>query len=165
MRTYGKAAFLTDKNIIYEGLQEINIGLLTIDKPYITLKLLVNFLLQDSKFEEEKDYYTPRGVLVAGGGLMGSSWFNIGDDSALGLSLRASGAFFGVHMFTPAESVSRVQMDFEGNLEYVKGEAVYFAGAQFSATDKPPIKVKSLDYWSFFVKMGFATRIPRLLAP
>jgi tetratricopeptide (TPR) repeat protein len=157
MRTYGKVAFLTDSNIIYEGLQELNIGLLTIDKPYITLKLLVNFLMQDSKFEEEKDYYTPRGVLVAGGGLMGSSWFNIGEESALGITLRASGAFYGDHMFTPSES-ARAQMDFEGNLEYVKGEAVIFMGAQYSTT-------YPLDYWSFLVRMGFTTRLSRLLAP
>ncbi len=158
MRTYGKVAFLTDKNIIYEGLQELNIGLLTIDRPYITIKLLANFLMQDSKFAVEKSYYAPRGVLVAGGGLMGSSWFNIGDESALGITLRASGAFYGDHMFTPAEAVSRAQMDFEGNIEYVKGEAVYFTGAQFSAT-------YPLDYWSFLVKMGFTARLPRLLAP
>jgi hypothetical protein len=88
---------------------------------------------------------------------MGSSWFNIGEESALGITLRASGAFYGDHMFTPSES-ARAQMDFEGNLEYVKGEAVIFMGAQYSTT-------YPLDYWSFLVRMGFTTRLSRLLAP
>ena len=172
MRTYGKVAGSTDGNWLFEGLQELTFGLLAVEEPYARLSLTARALFQDSVLDVGDDYYSPQGVLVAGGGVLGSLWLPVGEENGLGLSLRLSGAYFGEELFdigapTAGSPVHRAQLEGELGVEYSRGEAVYFLSAQLLATYRftQPIPTTAWDYWLAAVRMGFNARLPRLLAP
>jgi len=175
LRTYGKLEYLPeDPNWIGTAVQEAYLGVL--DKPGLKLDLLGNLVFQHAgSFQHE--YYTPIGVLVAGGGLRASSWINLAEGTALSVSLRASGASYrekllsaGAFVKSPVEDpIKRLQLEGEANLSLIKGEATYSVRVLANSTwcywkQNQPVDWDR-DYWSLYLSLGYSARMPRLLAP
>jgi tetratricopeptide (TPR) repeat protein len=168
LRTYGKVELLGDGNVILSGAQEISLGLLRLKKPSTALSLPLYIIFEHSQLPEDSNYFAPRGVLVLGGGLTASTWLDTGEESAVGLSLRANAASFQEEILSPADTVSRIQMEFEGGLEFSKREAFFSLAAVFNTTYRyapPPPSGNPWDFWSLFVRLGYSTSLPRYLAP
>ena len=118
------------------------------------------------------------GYIGSRGGIMGSTWIGVGEGKALGISLRAAAGAY-LENVIPSEdesvrSVGRLKLDFEGNIQLSRGHTGFYAGILFSTTYRfpspdtdalPDPTENSWDYWSIFLKLGYTTRLPRLLAP
>ncbi|HUX12697.1 MAG TPA: tetratricopeptide repeat protein [Spirochaetia bacterium] len=169
LRTYGQVNLLTDGNIMITGVQEVNLGLMNLDKPVTQFSLLGSFQIQNSRNYEPTNYYTPIGVLLAGGGFQGSIWLPAGQDS-VGVSLRALASSYLEHVFTPSSLIKRLQLDGEARVEYDRGNAALYLDFQFSTTyryDPPPPDPAQgpWDYWLFTVSVGYGAQLPKLLVP
>ncbi len=166
-RTYGKAQYISDGNLIYEVLQEFQIGLLKSQTPEALVALLITGVFQDSLQEEDQNYWAPQEILSVDGGLLGSVYFPVGEEKTLGLSLRVSGGIYMERLFEGAEN--RFRLSSAGNFELNYGDATYYLGVDFSSntrsTEQAGTGGSFFDYWSLFVTLGYASRLPRLLAP
>lgn len=170
LRTYGEVNLLGDGNLMVNAVQEVNLGLLSLDKPSTQLSLLGSFQFQNSARYESVNYYTPIGVLLAGGGFQGSIWLPAAGADTVGISLRALASSYLEHLFTPADLIKRLQIDSEARFEYDRGNAALYLDLQFSTTyryDPPPPDPAQgpWDYWSFTVSLGYGAQLPKLLAP
>jgi len=155
LRTYARIELLTDSNRLTTFSQSFFLGLLDLEKPAINLKLSANILYQDSSFDEERYYYSPRQVLLATGGVLLSSYHPLNEENALGLSFRAAGGSYMEEL-----SSATFQMDLEANINYYRGNSVYNLGAAFSG-----LPVSQWDYWSLVLRVGYSAKLPRLLVP
>ncbi|WP_455383417.1 tetratricopeptide repeat protein [Salinispira pacifica] len=169
LRTYGEASFLSDGNLMTTAVQDINIGLLSLEKPSTQLSLLGSVQFQNSARQESVNYYTPLGVLLAGGGFQGSIWLPAGED-AVGISLRTLASYYLEKIFTPADMIKRLQLDGEARFEYDRGGAALYLSLQASTTyrlDPPPPNPGQgpWDYWAFTVSLGYGAQLPKLLVP
>jgi tetratricopeptide (TPR) repeat protein len=172
LRTYGKAEYLstlqfTEENYMYTLAQEMTIGVLRKEEPYVELNLLGNFIYEDSGRPESDDYYTPIGVMVAGGGLSTSAWIPLGESTTLNLGLRGLVGWYGEKIRTSVE-IRRIQLEVEGTLGFSKGEAYYYLRPVFTTTykyEEAGGETSDWDYWSLAVLLGFTTNLPQLLAP
>ncbi len=170
LRTYGEVNLLDDGNLMANAVQEINLGLVSLDKPSTQFSLLGSFQFQNSARSESVNYYTPIGVLLAGGGFQGSIWLPAAGEDTVGISLRALASSYLEHMFTPADLIKRLQLDSEARFEYDRGNAALYLDLQFSTTyryDPPPTDPAQgpWDYWSFTVSLGYGAQLPKLLVP
>jgi tetratricopeptide (TPR) repeat protein len=168
LRTYGRIELLSDGNTMYTALQEGSFGVLSGTR--LHLDVLGNVLFQDSRFAQAYIYYTPVGVLVAGGGLRGSSWIDLAEATALSVSLRASAASYQEKLFSPGELIQRLQLEGEADLSLIKGDATYSLRALLNGTYctknlGQPAQVRTWDYWSLYLSLGYSARLSRLLAP
>jgi hypothetical protein len=178
LRTYGQIEFFSDRSLSYTALQEGSFGVFSGSR--LHLDVLGNVLFQDSRVGQAyKDfktdygylpYYTPNGVLVAGGGLRGSSWIDLAEGRALSVSLRASAASYQEKLFSQGELIQRLQLEGEANLSFIKGESTYslralLNGTYCSLNQGQPALVGTWDYWSLYLSLGYSTRLARLLAP
>jgi hypothetical protein len=163
LRTYGQAKYRNDENLMLAGVQEVSVGILKLKNPELLLSLIGSVLYQDTNGRGGADYFTPDQELVAGGGLAFTSWSNLGEESGLGLNGRANVSSFTSHTFS-SDIIRYVQMDFEAGLELSRGEASYSLSAGFTSTRETE-PVQQWDYWALVVRLGFSSRLPRLLAP
>ena len=171
MRTYGSVELIMDgletRNLLYTVAEELSLGLLRLKEPSIDLTLIGNLLFEGSTREEAVDYYAPRGVLLATGGLAASAWLEAGESSAVNLGLRAAAGSYqeGLLTGTPAR---KVQLEGQAELGFTRGEAHYYLQSTFSTTyeyARAGGAPAGWDYWSLYVTLGFSTSLPRLLAP
>jgi tetratricopeptide (TPR) repeat protein len=169
MRTYGKVEHVSQdlgfdfdsssgSNWIYAAAQELILGILRIDEPYVELNLLGNFTYQDGGSAAE--YYAPEGEMVAGGGLSGSAWIPVGEASSFNIGVRAV-ANQTWENFGEASQTSEATFEVEGNLGLSKGDAYTYLRTAYSG----PFAYDSGDYYSFYIGLGFSSQLPRLLAP
>jgi tetratricopeptide (TPR) repeat protein len=168
MRSYGKVEHVSrwpgfdftgsDSNWIYEAAQELILGILRIDEPYVELNLVGNFTYQNS--ESAAVYYTPQGEMAANGGLSGSAWIPVGKASTFNASLRAV-AGMSWEDFGSALETSEAEFEVEANLGLSKGDAYYYLRTVYSG----PFQYDSGDYRSLYIGLGFSSQLPRLLAP
>ncbi len=167
LRTYGKIDILSDGNKIYTGVQEIYSHILKGGNPYSLLTLIGNFTLQNSERAETYNYYTPIGVLMAGGGLMGSTWIGIGNDNVLGLSLRTYAGTYQERIFTPANTTRRLKLEGELNANLTAGNGYFYIGAIANGTlpFREDNTLGNWDYWSFYLKLGYNAKLPDILYP
>jgi tetratricopeptide (TPR) repeat protein len=163
LRTYGQLKVRDDGNLMYAGTQEASVGVLKLKNPEFLVSLTGNVLYQDTNGKGGSDYFIPDQELVAGGGLTVSSWSALGEEGGLGLYGRANVSSFTSHTFS-SDIIKYIQMEFEAGVELSRGEASYSFSAGFTNTREYE-PVKQWDYWSFVARLGFASRMPRLLAP
>jgi Flp pilus assembly protein TadD len=163
LRTYGQVRYRDDGNLMFAGTQEASVGFLKLKNPELLVSLTGSVLYQDTNGEGGDDYFIPDQELVAGGGLNIYSYSNLGEDGGLGLGGRANVSSFTSHTFS-SDIIKYVQMEFEASVELSRGEASYSLSAGFTNTREYE-PVTQWDYWSFVVRLGFSSRMPRLLAP
>ncbi len=165
LRTYAKGAFLSDRNIIGTGVMDVSAGFHLADSPWSTLNLLGTVSFEHSLSKaglsanySTLNYYAPNGVLVAKGGVSGSSWIGIGDGDVIGLSMRvAAGAYINT-IFDTADT--NFYMDGDFRCEFGKGTSSYFISVYGSASITQPFDP---EYWSVFVQLGYNAKLPDLL--
>ena len=69
-------------------------------------------------------------------------------------------------LLTSSETTRRWKVDGEANLELVLGEGSLYLGAQAAHNFVIETALASADdYWSLSMRLGFVTRLPRILAP
>jgi tetratricopeptide (TPR) repeat protein len=169
MRTYGKVQHVSGElgfdfdsssgsNWIYSAAQELILGILRIDEPYVEVNLLGNFTYEDGGSATQ--YYAPEGEMVAGGGLSGSAWIPVGPDGSFNVGLRAVANQTWENLGDASET-SEATFEVEGNLGLSKGEAYYYLRSAYNG----PFAYDSGDYYSFYIGLGFSSQMPRLLAP
>jgi tetratricopeptide (TPR) repeat protein len=169
MRTYGKVEHVSKdlgfdfesssgSNWIYAAAQELILGILRIDEPYVELNLVGNFTYQDGGSATQ--YYAPEGEMAAGGGLSGSAWIPVGEASSLNVGVRAV-ANQTWEYFGEASQTSEATFEVQGNLGLSKADAYYYLRTAYNG----PFAYDSGDYYSFYIGLGFSSQLPRLLAP
>ncbi|MBN1838110.1 MAG: tetratricopeptide repeat protein [Spirochaetales bacterium] len=154
-------------NLLYSVAEELTVGLLRLQEPTVDLSLVGNFVFEGSTREVPVDYYAPRGVLLATGGLSASTWFGVGESSAANIALRASAGAYQEGLLTDNPG-RKVQVEGQGELGFSRGEAHYYLRGSFSSTyeyQRGSGPGAGWDYWSLYVTLGFSTSLPRLLAP
>lgn len=166
MRTYGMVEHVSqdlgfdftglDSNWIYEAAQELILGILRVEEPYVELNLLGSFTLETTDQPGQPDYYSPDRVMAAVGGLSSSAWIPAGEASSLNVGLRAVAG-----MAWEAGSKDEAKFEIEGNLGLSRGDAYYYLRAACSS----PFEYSSGDYRSLYIGLGFSSQLPRLLAP
>lgn len=173
LRTYGRADYLVDKfynykNFIYTAVQEFTITILKGGSPYSTLAVTPGVTWQDSTLapalEEPYLYYAPRGILIAGGSVTGSTWIGVGEGSVLGLSLRGFVGTYQQYLLDPGLTISRAKLEAELNANLTRGNSTWALTAMFTATYKPSL-ASPRDYWSAFVRVSYSAKLPSVLAP
>ena len=168
LRTYGRVdllhtAVFTFENLLYTALQEITINILKGGTPYGVLSIGGNVIYQNSAKPEGYLYYAPIEVLTAGGSLTGSLWIGVGDGNVLGLSLRAYAGTFQVGILG-ASPTRRIKGEAEADVSFSQGDGTFTLTVIGNATYNPALG-NPWDYWSAFVRLGYTTKLPRLLAP
>ena len=166
MRTYGKVEHVsqdlgfafggTDSNWIYSAAQELILGVLRFEEPYVELNLLGSFVFETTDQPGQADYYSPDRVMEANGGLSSSAWIPVGEASSFNVSLRAVAG-----MSWEAGSEDEAEFEVEGNVGLSRGDAYYYLRTTFSG----PFEYDSGDYRSMYIGLGFSSQAPRLLAP
>lgn len=166
MRTYGKVEHVSqgfgfdfagpDSNWMYAAAQELIVGVLRIDEPYVELNLLGSFIFETTDQPGQADYYSPDRVMEVNGGLSSSAWIPVGEASSFNVSLRAVAG-----MSWEAGSKDEAKYEVEGNLGLSKGDAYYYLRTAYSG----PFVYNSGDYRSLYIGLGFSSQLPRLLAP
>jgi Flp pilus assembly protein TadD len=169
LRTYGRADYLVDgsfhyQNLLYTAGQEVTITLLKGGNPYSLLTFTPGITWQDSTRAEPSLYYAPRGVLVAGGSIMGSTWIGVGDGSVLGLSARGFLGSYQEHLREPASTLSRAKLEAQLDANLTRGSSTWGITAMATATYNPSL-ADPWDYWSSFVKVSYTTQLAEVLAP
>jgi hypothetical protein len=173
LRTYGRADYLVDryynyKNFIYTAVQEITLTILKGGSPYSTLAVTPGVTWQDSTLATSLDepyiYYAPRGILIAGGSVTGSTWISVGEGSVLGLSLRTFAGAYEQYLLDPGLTISRAKLEAELNANLTRGTTTWALTALFTATYNPSI-ASPWDYWSAFVRVSYSVKLPSVLAP
>ena len=164
-RTYGRADFIideTDGNIIWEVGEELTLGIIKVNKPYIALSLPIRGLFQDSINTQDFQYYAPQEILVVDGGPSFEMWFEMGETNALGFAVQGFGGVQIEKLLST--SITRVTMDFSGSVEFTHGAGTFSLGAQFGTSYRPDLSGdEAWDYWSFAGRLGYSTTLPRLL--
>jgi tetratricopeptide (TPR) repeat protein len=172
MRTYGKVEnvsqnlgfdFGTGSNRIYSAAQELILGIVRVEEPYVELNLLGNFVYEASDTNAPTHipdapngyYYTPIGVMVATGGLSGSAWIPVGETSSFNIGLRGI-VGKGWENFNSAAETSDLTFEVEATLGLSKGDAYYYLRSAYH---------DSGDYFSLYIGLGFSSQLPSLLAP
>jgi tetratricopeptide (TPR) repeat protein len=175
MRTYGKVEHVSQElgldfsgsksNWLFDAVQELIIGVLRLEDPYVELNLLGGFVLEHALNQDE--YYTPDGVTVIKGGLATSAWIPVGTESSLNLGLRAVGGGYWEQWFDTEAEPRRTQIELEANIGLSKGNAFYYVKAAGTGTFKGDVfnKLEDWDYYSLYIGLGFSSQLPRLLAP
>ena len=173
LRTYGRADYLVDKlfnykNFIYTAGQEVTINLLKGGNPYSTLAMTPGVTWQDSTLDtslsEPYLYYAPRGILIAGGSVTGSTWIGIEEGTVLGLSLRGFAGSYQEHLLEPGLTISRAKLEAELNAHLTRGNSAWRITAMVTATYNPSL-ASPWDYWSAFVRLSYGAKLPSVLAP
>lgn len=173
LRTYGRADYLVDgsynyKNFIYTAGQELTLILLKGGNPYSTLALTPGITWQDSMRDSAQAepwlYYAPRGILIAGGSVTGSTWIGVGEGSVLGLSLRGFLGSYQEHLLEPGLTISRAKLEAELNANLARGSTTWGITAMVTATYNPSI-AEPWDYWSALVRVSCTVKLPEVLAP
>jgi hypothetical protein len=173
LRTYGRADYLVDgslnyKNFMYTAVQEFTITILKGGNPYSTLALTPAITWQDSTLapaqEEPWLYYSPRGILIAGGSVTGSTWIGVGGGSVLGLSLRGFAGSYEQYLLDPGLTISRAKFEAELNANLTRGATTWGMTAMVTATYNPSL-ASPWDYWSAFVRVSCTVNLPEVLAP
>jgi tetratricopeptide (TPR) repeat protein len=166
MRLYGKGEWVYDDdngdNLIWSGAADLNLGVVRVEKPYVEVNLLGNFLYQDSikASADTGDYYAPQEELLVTGGVAASTWIAVGEASSLSLGLRAVAG----RAWEEGEEDPRLEI--EGNLGLSKGDSSYYLRSAYNASLAEPFSFTSGgEYWSFYLGLGFSSRLPQLLAP
>jgi hypothetical protein len=168
LRTYGRIDVLHDRSFAYENLmytllQEVTVNVLKGGSPYGVLGVTGSAVFQSSAKDETYNYYAPPDVLMLGGSLTGSMWIGVGQGDVLGLSLRAYGGTFQERVLGPAPTF-RVKAEGQADISFSHGNGTFTLTMLGNATYNPSI-ASPWDYWSGFVRMGYTTGLPRLLAP
>jgi hypothetical protein len=167
MRTYGKVEHVSqelgfdfagppDSNWVYAAAQELILGILRLDEPYVELNLLGSFTFETTKQPGQADYYSPDRVMAAKGGFSSSAWIPVGGASSFNAGLRAVAG-----MSWEAGSEDEAKFEVEGNLGLSRGDAYYYLRTAYSS----PFDYNAGDYRSLYIGLGFSSRLPRLLAP
>ena len=162
MRFYGKAEWVySDANRIWSGAADLNLGVVRVEKPYVEVNLLGNFVYQDSqKLATDDAYYAPQEEMLATGGVLASTWIPVSDASSLSLGLRA------VAGKAWKKGVDDPRLEIEGNVGLSKGDSYYYLRSAYNASlDELFSFTSGGEYWSFYLGLGFSSRFPRLLAP
>ena len=174
LRTYGEVDFVdggsgTPSNVMTNLEQDITLGLLALDNPYVRLSLVGTVQYQNSLNSIPVYYYSPIGVLLAGGGIQAAATLPVGSDS-MAFSLNGRLSSYQDHLTDPANLVQRLQVDSEGRVEYDRGNMALWLDAQLSTTYRyssaqPDPTTNTWDFWSFTVSLGFTVQMPKLLQP
>jgi tetratricopeptide (TPR) repeat protein len=165
-RTYGKVEHVSpwpgfgfagsDSNWLYNAAQELIIGVLRREEPYVELNLLGSFVFEGADQPGKPEYYSPDRDIFAGGGLSGSAWIPVGEASSFNAGLRAMAG-----MSWEEGSTDEATFEIEGNLGLSRGDAYYYLRTAYDG----PFEYDSGDYRSLYVGLGFSSQLPRLLAP
>ncbi len=167
IRSYGRVDFLSDSNLIYTVLEELNLNLLTIPKTATSISLIGSAQLQNSTRSAQPTYlyYAPMGELLAGGGVQGSTWLPVGGDT-IGLSIRTIASYYGQKIFSLSDLINLYQLTGEGRIEYDRGNGAVYLDASLSATNQyQPAANPRWNYWSMTISLGYSAQLPTLLAP
>jgi len=166
MRTYGKVEHVSedfgidfagpDSNWIYAAAQELILGVLRVEEPFVEVNLLGSFLFETTDQPGQADYYSPDRVMAASGGLSSSAWIPVGEASTFNIALRAMAG-----MSWEGGSEEEAEFELEGNLGLSRGDAYYYLRTAYSG----PFAYDSGDYRSLYIGLGFSSQLPRLLAP
>ena len=156
--------FLSDGNLIWTALQEFNLGIINLEEPQVSVSLIGSLIYQDTQDDEVKaraHYYAPQENFVAGGGVLGSIWLSVSEESAVGLSARVTGSSASEYVFTEKERIDRFKLEAEGTVDYSQGNGSYYVGVLYSQSSLG----SSVDYWSAYFSLGGYVSIPQLLIP
>ncbi|HUX51950.1 MAG TPA: hypothetical protein VMW73_14240, partial [Spirochaetia bacterium] len=174
LRTYGEVDFVngapgTPDNIMTNLEQDVTLGLLAFDNPYVRLSLVGTVQYQNSLNSVPVYYYTPIGVLLAGGGFQAAATLPVGADS-MAFSLSGKLSSNQDHLTDPANLIQRLQVDSEARVEYDRGNMALWLDAQLSTTYRynsaqPDPTTNTWDFWSFTVSLGFTVQMQKLLQP
>jgi len=166
MRSYGKVEHVSqgfgfdfagvDSNWIYSAAQELILGILRVEEPYVELNLLGTYIFETTDDPGQTDYYSPDRVMAANGGISGSAWIPVGEASSFNVGLRAIAG-----MSWEEGSKDEAGFELEGNLGLSKGDAYYYLRTAYSG----PFEYNDGDYRSLYVGLGFSSQLPSLLAP
>jgi type IV pilus assembly protein PilF len=166
VRAHGKMQFVEDKNIIGTAVEEAILGIHLFDNPWTTLNVLQNVTFEHSKIpSEEKDngYYAPDSTLLVKGGISGSSWFTLRDQSSLGVSLNAAAGGYWESLAAEEKETPGFQLEGNLRLEYGKSKSSYYLSLVGSQTWDVPDW--SSQYWSLSINVGVHAKVIDLLAP
>jgi hypothetical protein len=172
LRTYARIDVLHDRSFAYENmmytlLQEVTVNVLKGGSPYSVVGVTGSATFQHSAKDESYNYYAPPDVLMLGGSLTGSTWIGVGQGDVLGLSLRAYGGTFQERVLGPAPTF-RIKGEGQADISFSHGNGTFTLTAVGNATYNTsidPAIASPWDYWSAFVRLGYTTGLPRLLAP
>ncbi|UCF96783.1 MAG: tetratricopeptide repeat protein [Spirochaetaceae bacterium] len=166
MRTYGKVEHISPwpgfgfdasvSNWFYSAAQELILGILRIDEPYVELNLLGSFVFESTDNPGQAEYYSPDRDMAASGGFSASTWIPVGEASSFNVGARAMAG-----MSWEAGSVEEAKLEVEGNIGLSRGDAYYYLRTAYSG----PFQYDSGDYRSLYIGLGFSSHLPRLLAP
>jgi tetratricopeptide (TPR) repeat protein len=178
-RLYGEGHYLLDStlsegfNLIWAALAELSFAIISIEDPSINLSIFANAFYQDttSPIDEASlaKYYMPQNVLITGGGLTFSSYFNSSENSVIGLGF-AAGVFYAgqyENWIFNGEAPgyrNRLKIQADLNIEYTRDNATFYVKPEFVVT--PNLVTSNFwDYWDFYVTAGINVNLPSLLAP
>ncbi len=173
-RTYGKAGFLDDSNVLINASQELNFQTPVLQTPYTSIGIHGNVVLEHSTNKPEKDdYYSPEGNITLQGGLSGYSWIYFKEGSGLGINLRIFAGNYWQNLLAESSGESPQKNSFllngEMGIEFQKGNSTLFLSIQGSGSYlyNPPVNPQESpwQYWLAYLSFGYRGKLPHLLAP
>ncbi len=166
-RTYAQMEILTGSDggssrMKGQILQEGTIGYIVNRAPLVrmTANALVNF--ENGSDAVVQDYYLPRGVLEAKGGLRGSvNFHNAAYTEALELSLFGSIGGYWTDVVRQEDLTDAVKLEGLFSLYYVRETMTFFLNISGNGTFN---EKQGLSFWEFSALLGARVTIPSLLA-
>jgi len=162
MRTYGKVESLSDGNRIWTAVEEMTVYLYKGGNPWTTLALTGNATWQDSQ-DTKTNYYTPQGVLLAGGSLTGATWIGLMEGTVLGLSLRGYAGGYWEKLLDPALTTCVLKLEGQVDATLTQGNLTFTLSALANATLDTATSL--WKYWSMYLNLNCAVKLPNLIAP
>ena len=167
-RTYGSLQFLQGEgdgpsNRISQFLQELSVGYVVSQKPFIRLTANGIFNYENGEDPDVIDYYTPENVMEAKGGLRGTmSFHNAAYTENLEMSLWGSGGGY----WTDQEDTASPALKLEGQFSvyYVKNDMTLYMMMGANGTFDEGISAAA-QYWELSATLGCRVNVPSLLIP
>ncbi|MBN2739255.1 MAG: hypothetical protein JXR70_19910 [Spirochaetales bacterium] len=178
LRTHGELDYLLDIRVPYGSTMsyaftaELGLKILEISEPsYINWSIFANVTHQNSTLDKTLlagenppvDYYLPFDVIVAGGGSGFSGYFPVAENNVFGINIQASGAYARQYETSAGAKAERLKISGDVNFEYGRGSTTLFLGGQFA--NLMNLATREWDYYSFYIKLGFVSRLANLLTP
>ena len=148
---------MDDANLIWGGFFElINSNMIT-SKPDIFLDIMGNFSYEDSS-RVGNSYWSPDGVLAAGGGLELLTSFMVGEESYVHNQIRFASGYY-----IDGET-SGISFEIGDTLRYERKEfSGYFRVLASFKNQTTPVS-DPMNYWSLTFELGGRASLPDLLS-
>ncbi len=167
-RTYGKGDAISDSNFILTAAQDILVPVFQGGNPYFSIQVYGNFTFQNGFGSSIYQYYSPPGVLIAGGGFTASTWIAFAQNT-LGISFRGFVANYDEQILTPENLKRRLKLEGELSVNLTLQNAEIACGGVFSAAYNYAANMlnfqPSWDYSSLSVRLAYTVKLPDYILP